>query len=151
MSKVTNPTTPSTKPTPAPKKVTRPWQGTFLAVLNIIGLMFIAMFIPFALLITIGGGMLSFINEIGPGIAMLFGGGGLALLLILLFFFILGIFIISGLFKGKKWVVIISLLFSALNVVQLVFNFNLFSALLLALFLYLEISCLIHPFYGSKK
>ncbi len=143
--------TAKTVSTPKVNKTTRPWQGTFLAVLNIIGLIFTAMFIPFALLIVIGGSMLSFIEDIGPGMAMLFGGGGLILFLMLLFFFILGIFIVRGLFKGQKWVLIVSLIFSALGVIQLVFNFSLFSALLMVLFIYLEIACLIHPFYGGKK
>jgi hypothetical protein len=144
---------PVIKTAPAPKttKIVRPWQGTFLAVLNIIGLIFVGLFIPFALLIAVGGSMLSFAEEIGPGMALLFGGGGLVLLLMLLFFFILGIFIVRGLFKGQKWVIIISLIFSALSAIQLVFNFDVFSALLVALFIYLEISCLLHPFYGGKK
>jgi len=132
-------------------KVSRPWQGTILAVLQIIGLVIIAMFMPFVLLIVLGGSMLGFVKDAGPGLAMLFGGGGLVLFLFLLFFFILGIFIVRGLFKGQKWVIIISLLFSALNMAQLIFNFNIFSALMLALFLYLEITCLLHPFYNRKK
>jgi hypothetical protein len=144
---------PAVKTVSAPKvtRKGRPWQGTFLAVLNIIGLIFTGLFIPFAILIIVGGSMLSSVEKINPGMAMLFGGGGLVILLILLFFFILGIFIVRGLFKGQKWAVIISLVFSALGVIQLVFNFDLFSALLTALFLYLEISCLLHPFYGGKK
>ena len=133
------------------KKVTRPWQGTVLAVFNIIGLIITIMFMPFVLLIILGGSMLGFIEEAGPGLAMLLGGGGVALLLMLLFFFVLEIFIVRGLFKGQKWVIILSLIFSAMSAVQLVLNFDLFSALIIALFVYLEIACLLHPFYGGKK
>lgn len=140
-----------TAPAPSVKKVTRPWQGTVLAVFNIIGLIITVMFMPFVLLIILGGSMLGFIEEAGPGLAMLLGGGGIALLLMLLFFFILGIFIVKGLFKGQKWVIIVSLVFSAMSAVQLVLNFDLFSALIIALFVYLEIVCLLHPFYGGKK
>lgn len=144
---------PAVKTVPAAKTVTstRPWQGTFLAVLNIIGLIFTAMLIPFALLLVLGGSLLSFVEEMGPGMAMLFGGGGLVLFLVLLLAFILGIFIVRGLFKGQKWVVILTLIFSAISAIQLVFNFELFSALIIALFIYLEIACLVHPFYSSKK
>ena len=130
---------------------TRPWQGTVLAVLNIIGLIFTAMFIPFAILIIVGGGMLSFMEDVNPIIGLLFGGGGLVFLFILLFFFILGVFVIRGLFKGRRWTIIVSLIFSILSLVGVVFDFSFFSLIVTSLFLYLEITCLMHPFYGNGK
>lgn len=136
---------------PETKTNKRPWQGTVLAILHIIGLIFLGLFLPFALIIGVIGGMLTFVEEVNPSLAMSVGGGGLALFLVLLAFFILGIFITRGIFKGKRWVIIVSLILSAMGVFQLAFNFELFSALLMALFVYLEIACLLHPFYNSKK
>jgi hypothetical protein len=133
----------------------RPWQGTLLAILNIVSLIIIAIIIiiiPFAILLTVAGGALGFAKDVNPSISpsiRLIYGGVLTLGLIL--YFILGIFITRGLFKGKKWAVIIMLIFSGFSLMGTLFDFSLFSFIILALFLYLEIACLIHPFYGGKK
>jgi len=129
----------------------RPWQGTLLAILNIVSLIIIAIIIPFAILLTVAGGALGFAKDVNPSIGLILGGGGLLLTLGLILYFILGIFITRGLFKGKKWAVIIMLIFSGFSLMGTLFDFSLFSFIILALFLYLEIACLIHPFYGGKK
>jgi hypothetical protein len=139
------------KSTPPSKKVTRPWQGTFLAVLNIISLIITAMFIPFIILMIIAGGVLSFANDLEPIFGMILGGGGIILGVMLLIYFILGIFITKGLFKGRKWAVIILLIFSFLGLINLIFNFDLITLIIVALCLYLEIACLLHPFYSQTK
>jgi hypothetical protein len=129
----------------------RPWQGTLLAILNIVSLIIIAIIIPFAILLTVAGGALGFAKDVNPSIGLILGGGGLLLTLGLILYFILGIFITRGLFKGKKWAVIIMLIFSGFSLMGTLFDFSLFSFIILALFLYLEIACLMHPFYGGKK
>jgi hypothetical protein len=133
------------------RTTSRPWQGTLLAILNIVSLIIIAIIIPFAILLTVAGGALGFAKDVNPSIGLILGGGGLLLTLGLILYFILGIFITRGLFKGKKWAVIIMLIFSGFSLMGTLFDFSLFSFIVLALFLYLEIACLIHPFYGGKK
>jgi hypothetical protein len=143
----------SNTPIPDTKKhkMTRPWQGTLLAILNIIGLIITAILLPFTILMALAGGALSFIQDLGPIFGLLLGGGGIILTIILIIYFILGIFITKGLFQGKRWAIILLLIFSAFSLFSVIFDFTLFSFILLAFFLYLEISCLMHPFYGNKK
>jgi len=130
---------------------TRPWQGTVLTVFAIINFIFLVMLIPFILLIILGGGMLGFMENLEPGIAMLVGGGGLILLLGLLPFGILDIFMIRGFLKGQKWSIVLSLIFSTMSLIGMIFDFTLFSLILIGFLMYLEVTCLMHPFYGGKK
>jgi len=64
---------------------------------------------------------------------------------------ILEIFIIKGIFKGKKWAVIVCAIFTVLCLLSAIINIEIFSVLLNGFFLYTEIICIKHPFYNQKS
>jgi len=130
-------------------KADRPWQGTLLFVLNIIFLIGIVLSTLSAFLVGVLGTWAY--ADIDPRLGTVSGLFFLSLLSALIPFSILEIFVTIGLFKGKKWAIITMLVFSGLSLIGLFFTFNLFSFVILALFLYLEVTCLVHPFYKSKK
>ncbi|MCK9186426.1 hypothetical protein M0P48_03235 [Candidatus Gracilibacteria bacterium] len=132
----------------------RPWQGTFLAVLNIIATVFLFLgglaFLAFQGMVT---GLMT-----APSVEVEGSAGALALLtgmgavagVILLAIGVLYIFMTIGIFKGQKWAVIVSLVFSVLAVVSSLINFNVGILLVNAFVLYLAVMCYRHPFYGAK-
>jgi hypothetical protein len=131
-------------------KVERPWQGTLLFVLNIIFLIGIA-FTILSLFLAGVFGILTYNNNYPVLLGVLVGLSLLVFLLALVSFFILEIFVTIGLFKGKKWAIITMLIFASFDLMVTVFTFNLLSFIILVIFFYLEITCLAHPFYKSKK
>ena len=153
MTKAKKDTKPVIKTVPASKseKVSRPWQGTVLGILYIISIVLLAILLPIMLLMAIGGSALGFMSNINSGMATLIGGSMLIMSLFLIGVFILQIFITRGIFKGQKWAVIISIIFAILDLASLIGNFHIIPFVIIGLFSYLSIACLLHPFYGGKK
>jgi hypothetical protein len=137
--------------TPSRKNTSRPWQGTILAILSVLSLIITIMFLPFTILMALAGGALSFVENLGPIFGVLLGGGGAILTIMLIIYLIVGIFITKGLFKGKKWTIILLFIFSLIGLPLAIFDFTLLSLIITAIFIYLEVSCLQHPFYNKKK
>ena len=136
----------------------RPWQGTFLGVLNVIGLVLIGLISIFLLIAIVGGGamisqMIESSAEIASlPIASLFGTMGSILLVPVFAIFALGLFITIGIFKGQKWSIIVSIIFTVLGILSAFSNMGdiNFSILLINAFvLYLEVMCLKDPFYNN--
>jgi hypothetical protein len=138
-----NPVTPVENKTPEGGAI-RPWQGTLLGVLNIIGLVALALAIVLAF---VGGSMLV---SLLPVWGML-GGIGMALGFILIAIWILVFFITKGIFKGQRWAIIVSLIFTGIALLSSIMNISemFFSLLIYAGMLYLEVVCLKDPYYNK--
>jgi len=129
--------------------IERPWQGTALAVLQILNTLVIAAIL--AVMMVAGfegfkGGEMGFI----VGVA---GVGGLVFLLPLLIAMIL---MIIALFKGRRWAVVVALIISILAFFPVMFTLGEGLGVFLPVFvfwgftLWLEIACLKNPFYAKK-
>jgi len=129
------------------KPVSRPWQGTVLGVVYILSIALTVIMLPILLF----GSTLGIMNGANNGLAMLLGGGMLIMSLLLIAIFILQIFVTIGIFKGQKWAVITSIVFTALSLSSLIQNFSLTTLIIDGALMYLSIACLLHPFYGGKK
>ncbi len=135
----------------------RPWQGTTLGVLYIIGLIILGLMIT-ALIVAIAGGgaMLSQMMQQSSEIASFpietfLGTMGTLLLIPIIGIFILIIFMTIGIFKGQNWAVIVAIIFTVLGLLScFTNNIHYFSLALNAFILYLEIMCVKHPFYTHK-
>lgn len=145
-----------TKPAATVSAVKRPWQGTFLGVLNIIGLVLLGLMSIFLVIVLVGGGaaisqMMEQSAEMAAfPMASMFTTMGAILLVPLLAIFVLGIFITMGIFKGQKWAIIVSLIFTALGLLSNFTNMDMIqwgSVALTAFVIYLEIACVKNPFY----
>jgi hypothetical protein len=137
--------------------VKRPWQGTFLGVLNVIGLVLLGLLSIALIVILIGGGaaltqMMEQSAEIAAfPMASMFTTMGAILLIPVLAIFVLGVFITMGIFKGQKWAIIVSIIFTALSLLSSFANMDSiqwFGLALTAFVLYLEIMCVKNPFYN---
>jgi len=122
--------------------VVRPWQGTFMAVLNIIGLVLLGIAMPMLL---IGGSM------VAAG-GMMEGGGifaalGSFLIVFIIAAFVLGIFTTIGFLKGKKVWVIVSLVMLVLGILGSIKTIGVVTIAVDGFFIYLHYACLKSPFY----
>lgn len=124
----------------------RPWQGTTIGVLNIIGLATSA--ILALVLIVFSAALSAYIQE--TPLALLAGAGTVILGIVIIPFIILGIFITIGIFKGQKWAVIVSLIFTGLGLLGNLFSFNLIGLIINGFLLYCQIICLNDPFYNQN-
>ena len=88
----------------------RPWQGTVLGVVNILGLAISGVML---MILFFGGSFLAeYIQD--SQLSMIFGLGTIIILVFMIPFVILGIFVTIGTFKGQKWAVIVMLIFTAM-------------------------------------
>lgn len=140
----------------------RPWQGTALAVLSILGLIVTGMIIILLLAAGFGSDViverLSQISEADLGTDYGLASAGIKWIVGIMLFTILPlwivqIFVTRGMFRGTRWTIIYSIVLTSLAIlgqlpaiilppVMLVFALNCFM-------LYLEIVCLQHPYYKS--
>lgn len=133
----------------------RPWQGTALGVWNIIGLVLFGLIIALILISFAGG--LTLLEQIQgvdiPGLKIVTLLGAF-ILVPLIPIFILVFFITKGVFKGKKWAIIVSIIFTVLAILQYISDFKLNTSIIwLAVngfMLWAEIVCIRHPFYNHK-
>lgn len=141
-----------------PSAVKRPWQGTFLGVLNIIGLVFLGIMSIVLLIMLVGGGaaisqmMEQSAEMVAFPMASMLTTMGAILFIPVLAIFVLVIFITIGIFKGQKWSIIVSIIFTVLGLLSAFTNMQdiQFGSLLLNGFvLYLEIMCIKNPFYNA--
>lgn len=129
----------------------RPWQGTVLGVLNIIGLVSAGMML---LLLSFGGSLLSEIIQ-DSQFSMIMGIGKIVLLILIIPFIILGFFVTIGTFKGQKWAVIVMMIFTVLGLLSAlsslfyaeVHNNPIMPLLINGFVLYCEIASLKSPYY----
>lgn len=120
----------------------RPWQGTLLGILHIISLILLGLLIIAAF---VGGSMIaSFLPVWG-----MLGGIGMALGFILMALWILVFFITRGIFSGKRWAIIVSLIFTGIALLSAIMNISemLLSLVIYAGMLYLEVICLKDSYY----
>jgi hypothetical protein len=122
----------------------RPWQGTTVGVLNIIGIVFSALMVLGLLL---GGAAIATALE-EAGMAILAGVGTTIIAIALIPIIILAIFITIGLFKGQKWSVIVSLVLTALSALGSVFTFNIFGIIIYGFVIYCLVACMKDPYYN---
>ena len=128
----------------------RPWQGTVIGVFQIIGIFVLTIL---ALAFIFGAGFIgALISKYAQDVDFPVGviGAGAMLIIGLVVFLplvILNIFITIGIFKGKKWAVIIALIFTSLGILGNLVSFNIFGLVLSGFILYCEIACLKEPFY----
>jgi len=141
---------------PSTGAVKRPWEGTTLGVIDIVGVVFAGIGMAMLSVAILGGGaILSQMSTTAGGqafpMASFIGTLGAFLLIPMILFFVLGIFIIIGIFKGQKWAIIVSIIFSVLALLSAFGNgIQYFPLALNAFLLYLEIMCVKHPFYNHK-
>lgn len=141
----------------------RPWQATFLGVLDVIATVivflfgilfffmqgFISSFLDSGFLEGAEGvdaaeaaGMMSFLGGLGAAVGVIFLGLG-----------VLYIFMARGAFKGQKWSPILSVVFGALAVLSSLMNFSTSQILGLVINLfviYLAVMCVKSPYFAKK-
>ena len=128
----------------------RPWQATMFAWLSIAGALS-------ALIIVLFVTKLAYEGFVAGEMGTMIGIFGLVGLLFLLPWLILAIVVAIGNFKGKKWSLILSLIFTVIGIPAAFFTLATVPAVLLvvmfflALMLWVEIICLKHPYYHKKK
>jgi hypothetical protein len=130
----------------------RPWQGTVLGVVNIIGLVVSTMVL---MLVMFGSSFLAGMAD-DPVFSFIFGAGALVITLFVLPLIILGVFMTIGLFKGQKWAVILMLIFTVIALISglggiagSVGGYNDFGNVVVNTFLlYCEIVALKDPYYN---
>lgn len=125
----------------------RPWQGTLLAILNIIGLVMLGLLMAALLMISAGGSMMSQFAE--GAVPAFFGTIGLFFLVPLAAIFVLGIFVTKGLFSGQRWTVILMMVFTVLGLLSAFgsLRYSIAPLAINALMLWAEVMCYKHPFY----
>ena len=144
----------------------RPWQATFLGVLDIIATIFtfllgilfffmqgfISSFLDSGALEGAEGvdatnaaeaaGALSFLGGLGAAVGVIFIGIG-----------VLYIFMTRGAFKGQKWSPILTVVFGGLGLINVAMNFSTgqIGTLVINLFvIYLAVMCVKSPYFGAK-
>ena len=88
----------------------RPWQGTVLGIINIIGLVAAAMVV---MLVMFGSSFIAGMTQ-DPAFSFIFGAGALVIIMFAMPFIVLEVFITIGVFKGQKWAVIVMLIFTVI-------------------------------------
>ena len=128
----------------------RPWQATMLAWLSIAGALL-------ALIIVLFVTKLAYEGFAAGEMGTMIGIFGVVGLLFLLPWLILSIVLAIGNFKGKKWSLILSLIFTLIGIPAAFFTLAIGPAVFLVvifflgLLLWVEIICLKHPYYHKKK
>jgi len=81
---------------------------------------------------------------------MIAGLGTTLIAVVMIPFLILGLFITIGLFKGQKWAVILSLIFTVIGTVGNITTLSYLGLAFNAFFIYCLIICLKEPFYNKN-
>ena len=144
----------------------RPWQGTALGVIDIIGT--VGAFIA-ALIFLAFQGMLTGISQMAAesavttsesvaatGVFGFLGSMGMVVGVIFLALGVLMIFMAIGAFKGQKWAPIVNIIFAVLGLLSLLSGMgHMGSSTIISLAInvfagYCAYICISHPFYGKK-
>ena len=157
------------------EKLTRPWQGTALGVIDIIGVVMTGFFFLISLFMAemlstmfsaqpqIMEGSVEFEGaieglEMAPEVGgAMFAGLGLMLGGVFLVTTVLGIFMAIGAFKGQKWSPILTIILVGLSIVTTLFGImdatsGTFVALVFNAFvMYCAIMSVKSPFFSKKK
>jgi len=144
----------------------RPWQGTALGVIDIIGTVgAFLMALVFLFFQSMFSGLGQMAAESGmptpdsvaaTGVFGFLGGLGLVVGVVMIGFGVLAIFMAIGAFKGQKWSPIVNIVFAVLGILSLLSNMGGFnSSMILSLAInvfagYCAYICVKHPFYGKK-
>jgi len=121
----------------------RPWQGTILGVISSVGVITLVFILGFLL----------FAREIiSPYLvktpfALLLGAGTFVSFMILMFGIILSLSITVGIFNGKTWAIILSILFTGMSMIEALFAVSAIAIIAYGFLLYLEIVCVRNSFY----
>jgi len=127
----------------------RPWQGTLLAWLEIVALAFVGLLVALI-------GIFGYAGFKGGEMGTMIGIFSTLGLIFLIPVVILDIFIVIGIFKGKKWAVVLALVFSILGLPTLLYSlaggfFSFFPVLIyFILSFWMEVKCLKLPYYKQK-
>ena len=128
-------------------RISRPWQGTALGIFSIIGI----------LLITLLVGKLGYEGFKAGEMGIMIGIFAVSGLIFLIPLFILKVIMAIVILRGKKWAIVLMLVFTALSIlggifsVALGFIFYIFVMLYHGLLMWAEIICLKHPYYNQKN
>ena len=129
--------------------VERPWQGTALAILQMLNILVV-------------GGILAFMIAAGYAgfkggeMGVIIGVGGVGGLIILLPLLVVLIIMVVALFKGRRWAVIVALILTIATFFPVLFTLEegfttfLFGFVFWGFTLWMEIACLKNPFYAKK-
>lgn len=137
-----------------PSRPLIPWQGTVLGIIGVVQILFSILFLFIALFgIAIGGLFSSFaIPDLGAMIPSLAIGVVILLLLFIgLPLFILKVVVTIGIFKGKRWAVVVTIVFAALGFMANIGDFNFGWLIFSAIEMGLAIVCLREPFYNQSR
>lgn len=121
----------------------RPWQGTILGIISSVGVITLAFIL---------GALLLARDIISPYLvetpfALLLGAGAFVSFMILMFSIILSVAITVGIFNGKAWAIIISILFTGMSIVAALFAVSVMAITAYGFLLYLEIVCVRNAYY----
>ena len=131
------------------KTVIKPWQGTMLAWLQLVLLVFSVLILVLTGIFGIAGFKA---GEMGAMIGI-FGILGLVFLIPLN---VLEVFVVIGIFKGRKWAVVVAFIFTLLALPAVFFSIagGAISFLVVLIFfivnLWMEIKCLKHPYFKQR-
>lgn len=136
----------------------RPWEGTALAIIDIIGVVgafiFAIIFLLFQGLFSGFAGMAAGQGEVAAsGIMNLVSGFGLAIGVFLIAIGILAIFMARGAFKGQKWSPIVSIVLCGLGVLNGLVNIGHMNTILAVYVLvdifaiYCAVMCMKSPYF----
>lgn len=131
----------------------RPWQGTVLGVLYILGVVVSGIASIFLLQLTFTGGSLATqvpgADASGVGSILATLGGFLVVPILALF--IIGVFMTMGIFKGQRWSIIVAIVLTVLGILGSLSDIsnNIGAIVINGGVLWLEIVCLKHPYYGG--
>jgi len=135
------------------KKITRPWQGTLLGILSLSGVIFSGIRIVLMIMVLTGATNALMNTNCLQAVLSGFGIIGMFSVFILIpmvIFFILGIHIMKGVFRGKKWPIILYIIITVPTLIISFLNEYLFLIIIASILFYLEIICIKHPFYNKN-
>lgn len=126
-----------------------PWQGSLLAWLSVTGVAMILSVTVFIFILSYSGfdaGEMGFMIGVFAAVGLFF----------LIPWLIIKLVLTIGIFRGKKWAVLISLIFTIAGFIPGFFTIGagliafLLSIGFLALMLWAEIRCMKHPYYNNE-
>lgn len=130
--------------------IQRPWQGTALGILEIIGLVIVAIVM---LVMIFGAGLIGsvlqkFADDGGSAVSTISTTVFVVLgIVVFLPITVLSAFVTWGVFVGKKWAIIIALVLTGLYLLGSLFSFNILGLAIGGFMLYCELICLKNSYY----
>jgi hypothetical protein len=127
--------------------IQRPWQGTVLGILCLVAILLIVLFV----------GKLGYEGFEAGEMGNMIGIFAVISLIFLIPLVVLKAVVAIGIFRGKKWAIVLMLVFTILSILCSTLSLTLGFAVFLSIILYhgmlmwVEIICLKHPYYNRKN